>query len=114
MAFPIDPAVERAVFRDSVGGEPLNVLWYGVTRSGIAFSQKLGDATVALFADEVSPETAPFKDEATGTRWTVAGRGIDGPLKSKELTWVPGILCRWYAWAAEYPDTAVHAKAVSK
>ena len=114
MAFPIDPSVERAVFRDSVGGERIAVLWYGVTRSGVAFGEKLGDTTIALFADDVSPETAPFKDEATGTRWTLAGRAVDGPLKGKDLAWASSILCRWYAWAAEYPDTAVHAKPVTK
>jgi len=114
MAFPIDPSVERAVFRDSVGGERVAVLWYGVTRSGIAFSEKLEDRSLTLFADEISPETAPFKDQETETRWTLAGRGVDGPLRGKELTWVPAILCRWYAWAAEHPDTAVHAKAAVK
>ena len=114
MAFPIDPSVERAVFRDSVGGERVAVLWYGVTLSGIAFSEKLEDKSLTLFADEISPETAPFKDRETDTRWTLAGRGVDGPLRGKELTWVPAILCRWHAWAAEYPDTAVHARAAVK
>ena len=47
----------------------------------------------------------PSKIKETGTRWTLAGRGVDGPLRGKELTWVNGIQCRWYAWAADYPDT---------
>jgi hypothetical protein len=111
MAFPIDLSLERAVLRGEVGGERVAVLWYGPTRSGVAFSEKLEERTLTLRADSVSPETAPFVDEETGTRWTIAGRAVDGPLRGKELVWAPGILCRWYAWAAEYPDTAVHGKA---
>ncbi len=110
-AYPIDPAVERACFRDTVAGEPLAVFWYGPTRSTTAYGAKLEDRTLTLYADEISPETAPFKDKETGTRWTMAGRGVDGPLKGKELRWLNGIACRWYAWAAEYPETEVYAAA---
>ena len=61
-----------------------------------------------MYADDVSPETAPYKDKETGTRWTLAGRGIDGPLRGKELTWINSIQCRWYAWSAEHPETLLH------
>ena len=44
----------------------------------------------------------------TGTRWTLAGRAIDGPLRGQELTWVDSIQCRWYAWSTEYPETLLH------
>ena len=60
---------------------------------------------------QVGPETAPFKDRETGTRWTLAGRAVDGPLKGKELQWVRSIQCHWYAWVAEYPATSLYAPA---
>ncbi len=107
-AFPIDPSVERACLRDSVAGEPIAVFWYGPTRSAIAFSERLDDRSLTFYADSVSPETAPFKDKETGTRWTLAGRGVDGPLRGKELRWVNGIACRWYAWASEHPGSPVY------
>src|SRR5205823_6592189 len=28
--------------------------------------------------------TAPFKEQETGTRWTLPGRAVDGPLKGQE------------------------------
>jgi hypothetical protein len=59
-------------------------------------------------ADEISPETAPFKDRESGTRWTLAGRGVDGPLRGKELTWIPSIQCRWFAWSGEHPEADLH------
>jgi hypothetical protein len=107
-AFPIEIAKERRCYTDSVGGEPVAVFWYGPTKSTVTFSAKLGDRTLTFYADKISPETAPFKDKETGTRWTLAGRGVDGPLRGKELTWVNSVQCRWYAWAAEWPKTEVH------
>jgi hypothetical protein len=92
-----------------VGGEPVAVFWYGPTRSAAAFSPRLQDRRLTFYADEIAPETAPFMDRETGTRWSLAGRGIDGPLRGRELTWVNSIQCRWYAWAAEHPGTAVYA-----
>ena len=108
-AFPLDPRLERACYLDSVGGQEIAALWYGPTRTATAFRSELDGQKLTLYADEISPETAPFKDKETGTRWTIAGRAVDGPLKGKELTWVDSIQCRWYAWAAERPSTQLYA-----
>jgi len=108
-AFPLDESLERACWTDSIAGEPVAVFWYGPTRSAIGFNRRLGDQVLTLYADAVSPETAPFKDKETGSRWTLAGRAVDGPLRGKELQWVPSVQCRWYAWAAEYHDTQIYA-----
>jgi len=107
-AFPIDETVERACWLDTLGGEEIAVFWYGPTRSAVAFNRKLEGRSLSLFADSISPETAPFKDKETGSRWTLAGRAVDGPLRGKELNWVRSVHCRWYAWAAEYPRTALY------
>ncbi len=104
-AFVLSGLNERACFTRDVGDQPVTVFWYGATASATAFSRVVDGRTLTFFADEISPESAPFKDRETGTRWTLAGRAIDGPLRGKELTWVDSIQCRWYAWAAEYPQT---------
>jgi len=109
-AYPLEGAAERACFTDVAGGASIAVFWYQPTRSAVAFSAKLSDRKLTFYADDVSPETAPFKDQETGTRWTLAGRAVDGPLKGQELTWVPSIQCRWYAWAAEYPKTELYKR----
>lgn len=108
-AYPLDQAVERACYRDKIGADEFAVFWYKPTQTAVAFRSKLGDRQLTLYADEISPETAPFKDKETGSRWTLAGRAVDGPLKGQELTWIPSLQCRWYAWAAENPETAVYA-----
>jgi len=113
-AYPLDPETERASFLDEVAGEPIAVLWYGPTTSAVAFHREVEGSRLTLRADSVSPETAPFRDDETGTRWTIAGRGVDGPLRGKELRWVDSIQCRWYAWTVEHPKTELWAPPASE
>lgn len=107
-AFPLDTTSERACHTGQIGKESVAVLWYGPTQTAVAFSAKLDDRVLSFYADDISPDTAPFKDQETGSRWTLAGRAVDGPLRGRELTWTPSIQCRWYAWSNEYPSTTIH------
>ncbi|MBI1842821.1 MAG: DUF3179 domain-containing protein [Verrucomicrobia bacterium] len=107
-AYPLDVNVARACVLDAPGGEPVAVFWYGPTRSAVAFKRRIDGRLLTFEADSGSPETAPFKDRETGTRWTLAGRGVDGLLRGRELEWVNSVQCPWRAWAAEYPATTVY------
>ena len=107
-AYPLDRRVERACFTDDVGAQQIAVFWYAPTSSATAFDPTVAGRRLTFYADAGSPETAPFKDKETGTRWTIAGRAVDGPLRSQELNWLPSIQCRWYAWSGEYPQTALY------
>jgi hypothetical protein len=107
-AYPLDGLGERACIPDTLGGKKIATFWYGPTRTAVTYGARLVERDLTFYADDISPETAPFKDRETGTRWTLAGRAVDGPLRGQELTWVDGIQCRWYAWAGENPQTAVH------
>ena len=51
---------------------------------------------------------APFVDRETGSRWDIAGRAVEGGLKGWTLTWLDGTQVRWFAWAAEHPETSVY------
>jgi hypothetical protein len=106
-AYPLPVESERACFTDTVAATPVAVLWFRRTRTAVAYVPVVDGRSLAVYADDVSPESAPFKDRETGTRWTLAGRAVDGPLRGRELEWVPGVQCRWYAWAAEYPQTTI-------
>src|SRR5438034_8517227 len=77
-AYPLDRSRERACFSDQQDGLAVAVFWYKPTRSAIAFSSKLTDRSLSFYADDASPETAPFKDKETGSRWTLAGRAEIG------------------------------------
>ncbi len=110
MAFPLSDLPARAVLQDKVGGISVAAFWYAPTGSATAYRAVKNDAKLDFFVDEIAPPVAPFKDRNTGTRWSLAGRGIDGLLRGEELIWVDSIQCRWFAWAAEHPDTAVHVR----
>ncbi len=110
-AYPLDDLPSRACLLDEEAGEPVAVFWYAATKTAVAFDRRVDGQTLTFYADEISPESAPIKDKETGTRWTMAGRAVDGPLRGKELTWKNSIQCRWYAWASEYPETLLFGQA---
>jgi hypothetical protein len=50
-----------------------------------------------------------FTDDETHSSWDVAGRCVKGELKGWTLEWVDAVQAKWFAWAAEYPDTSIYA-----
>jgi len=108
MAYALDDLGHRAAINDSFQEVSLCVFWHGPTRSAAAYQRQLPERPLTFSADAVPPESAPIEDTDTRTRWTMAGRAIDGPLRGAELTWVNSIQCRWYAWSAEHPDTELY------
>ncbi len=113
MAFPLDGLPSRAVLQDKVGGFTIAVLWLASTHSAVAFRAAKDGALLELAVDPVAADADPFKDRNTGTRWSMAGRGIDGLLRGHELEWVDGVQCKWFAWVAEHPETAIHQRAAA-
>ena len=53
---------------------------------------------------------SPWVDKETGSRWSVVGRAVSGSRKGQTLRWLPGVMVRWYAWAASYPKTSVEGR----
>lgn len=107
-AYSLDGNVARACIVDELAGEPIAVFWYGPTATAAAFSRRVDGRVLNFEADPIAPESAPFADRETGSRWTLAGRAVDGPLRGRELQWVDSIQCRWYAWSNENPKTLFH------
>ena len=60
-----------------------------------------------LVADSKS-EKNPFLDKKSGTRFDIAGRGIEGDLKSWTLAVPENVVCKWFAWSAENPSTTLY------
>ncbi|MDB4640811.1 DUF3179 domain-containing protein, partial [Pirellulaceae bacterium] len=108
LAFVLDDLEPRAVKNSCLDGKPIVMFWYGKTNTAVVFDSMVDGKQLNFFADGISPATAPFKDKETGTRWTLAGRAVDGPLRGKELTWHDSIQCNWYAWSFEYPKTKIY------
>jgi hypothetical protein len=114
-AYPLDGLAKRGLIREEVDGVPRVVLWYGPTRTAAAYRslasppKKDGGKPrpVTLVAD-AKMVLAPFTDKETGSHWDIAGRAVAGELKDWTLEWLDGTQVKWFAWAAEHPETSIY------
>jgi hypothetical protein len=100
-AYPLD-ALQRA----GVVHEPGRVVfWYGPTQTAAAYRLP----TFGRWDFSVDPRAgaAPFVDRRTGGHWDITGRGANGGAM---LPWLDCVQVKWFAWAAEYPETSVYGK----
>jgi hypothetical protein len=131
-AYPLDVLAKTGFVQDRLNGQPCVVLWHGPTRSAAAYVPQAKPprkySAPRPNQDGVSPPdtrpepaarpltltrddrdaAAPFIDQETGSRWDIAGRGVQGELKGWTLTWLDSTQVKWYAWAAEYPQTTIY------
>jgi hypothetical protein len=99
------------------------ILWDGNTRTAAAYSPSaekreevkelskegkvLDSQQVEIEADGKS-DAAPFIDKKSGTRFDVAGRGVEGKLKGWTLQTADAVVVKWFAWSAEHPTTQIY------
>jgi hypothetical protein len=96
----------------SVGGRKATILWDGRTRTAAAYAPETEDKSggpVTLGVDASNPE-APWMDLETKSHWSIVGRAVSGPRKGQVLRWLPGVMVKWYAWAASYPSTMLESR----
>jgi hypothetical protein len=109
-AWPLAGFGDRVAARHVVvGGRPATLLWDSRTRTAAAYAPETEDESkrpVTIVVDETSAET-PWIDKETGSRWSITGRAVSGPLQGKTLTWLPGVMVKWYAWSASHPQTGL-------
>jgi len=109
----------RRVVDATVGGRSLVVLWSPGTSSPLdtsdvrrgrdigtaaVYDQRVGGRSLTLTA--AGPD---FRDDQTGSTWTVAGLAVTGPLRGRHLTRLPSQDAFWFAWAAFNPTTGLAA-----
>ena len=116
-AFPFSELSQERVVNDELGGEAIVVLWGSNTvdaldeaqvvdgqfvGTGVAFSRVVDGRELTLIADGDA-----FRDEETGSTWSVLGRATDGPLTGFQLEPVIHTNELWFAWSSFNPDGAV-------
>src|SRR5262249_41659374 len=110
VAWPLNSFGERPELREAtLNGQKVVILWDGRTRTAAAFAPEAeGDTnergTLSL---DSSASASPWVDKETASRWAIAGRAVSGPRKGQTLRWLPGVMVKWYAWVAEYPQTSI-------
>jgi hypothetical protein len=109
-AYPLDVLEKAGVIHDTANGQPRVVLWYGPTRTAAAYRQPWGTSGLKgdagwIFSVDRKVEAAPFVDKRTGLHWDITGRSVGG---GPRLAWLDSVQVKWFAWAAEYPDTSIY------
>src|SRR5262245_28932375 len=121
----LDRMGKFAAFKDvhEFGSEVI-ILWDGTTSTATAYlpnAHKIGEVKelgqygkavdsrygLDIVADGKS-ESAPFVDKKSGTRFDIAGRGIEGELKGWTLATTETVVAKWFAWSAEFPGTKIY------
>jgi len=91
------------------------VLWCGATRTASAYrpvaeppAKVKGKTRPVTLEVSASSESGPlWRDKETGSSWDIAGRAVAGELKGWTLPWIDSTQVKWFAWSAEYPETAI-------
>lgn len=99
----------------TVGGRDLVILWKPGQASALDASTVGGGedvGSVGVFVPELDgspvtlvPEGGDFLDRETGSRWTIAGVAVEGPLEGSRLERVEHLDTFWFAWSTYRPDT---------
>jgi hypothetical protein len=105
--------IEKAggLIRDEIGGKAIVIVWFASTQSGAAYAPQIDGGKSAQQIMLAVQKDGSFIDSATKSRWGIDGRAQSGPLKGKTLRWIDAVQCRWFAWAAEYPETELYFRA---
>jgi hypothetical protein len=113
-AYPLAELAKKGLVREVVDGQERIILWYGPSRTAAAYQplatppkKEMKPRPVTLQVDG-NVATAPFTDKETNSHWDIAGRAVDGPLKGWTLEWLDGTQVKWFAWAAECPQTSIY------
>ena len=137
-AYSISTLEQSGLIEEEFDGAPLVVLWEPRTRTAAAYrplasqprkfkapapdkngvskpddGTPIGNGKVLpprKLTLKVAPKEAAgrFQDIETRSFWDVAGRCVAGELKGWTLQWVDSVQVKWFAWAAEYPQTTIY------
>ena len=122
VAFPLSTLARRSqggwtATTVTLGGAPVAVFWHEGTVAAlhaarIPDSPDIGAA--AAYISRVRGQALTFvagadgiMDRQTGTRWTIEGRAVSGPLTGTQLRPARAINSFWFDWAAFHPGTTI-------
>jgi hypothetical protein len=122
-AYPFSVISEMKAINDSVGGEPVAVLWGASdTASALdapAIAEGRAVGTGVAYLRTVDGQTLTFdaagedvfRDRETGSTWDILGGATGGPLAGKKLEPAVHTNHLWFAWAAFNSGSPVYEAA---
>ncbi|PSQ97570.1 MAG: hypothetical protein BRD55_01495 [Bacteroidetes bacterium SW_9_63_38] len=119
-AYPHSVTTEKRVIHDTVGDRTLAVFHAPGAVSALdarRIANSKEDGSTGVFSRTVDGQTLTFiydgdgrfKDENTGSTWTVTGRAVKGPLKGSQLKRIAHGNYFSFAWFAFRPETTIYS-----
>ena len=108
-AYPVLALKDDPVINDTVGGEPVVVLYDKTHDIGEAFLRRVGDRVLTFVDATGESGSLVARDEETGTTWNVSGHATDGELTGAKLDPAPHWnQLFWFSWAAFKEGTRIN------
>ena len=95
-----------SVVNDTLGGEPIVVVYDSATRTGIAYSREVNGQALEFY--NAAGERLELRDRETGSLWDSQGHAVEGRLAGAALQFVPSFISEWYGWSGYHPETALY------
>jgi hypothetical protein len=116
-AYPLAQLAKERVIHDFVDNKARVLLWHAPTHSAAAYRPtaiapegKTAKARAITLQFDSSKTASPFVDVESSSDWDVTGRAVAGNLKGWTLDWLDSAQVKWFAWAAEHPETTIYGK----
>lgn len=109
-AYPYLDLGDRAVINDDLNERAVLVVYDAESAMAIAFERVLGDRTLSFELIDESAFPFQLRDLETGSRWTLRGEAVEGPLAGERLTPIATHSAMWFAWASFHPGTEIFAR----
>jgi hypothetical protein len=104
-AYPYGELGRRSAFNDVVGGRPIVVVYDAEAEMALAFDRRSGGETLTFEIADSGGFPFCIRDLETGSRWSLDGRAVDGPLAGSRVQQVATYSAMWFAWAAFNSNT---------
>lgn len=113
-AYPVPILRSRRVVNDTVGREPLVVLYDVTFDMGGIFARQVNGKLLSFRACSEQRDGIVAMDEETGSQWDVMGKARAGILAGTELAPLPHFSkVFWFSWAAFRPGTKLEVTAAA-
>jgi hypothetical protein len=100
LAFPVAELQKQPVHNETIGGEPIVVLYDRALDAGFVYSRDVQGRVLTFEAAPAAGDSVVATDAETGSTWNINGEAIAGPLSGTALAAVPHYnKAFWFSWS---------------
>jgi hypothetical protein len=110
-AYPLALLAKERVVNDSLGGDPVLIIFRPESDTVTVFSRRAGARALTF---ERRAQSDDVVDVETSSRWNPYGECVEGKLRGSRLNAIVGVRQFWWSWAAFFPTTDVYGGAFQR